>query len=290
MFELEESTRILFTIAGSAIAVATHFPYIIHTIRGETKPHAFSWLIWALLSAIAFAGQVVSSGGPGSWITGLMCIISASVFFLALIKGERNITRFDLCCLVFSLSAIFVWILTDVPLWSIVLVTIIDAVAFAPTFRKSYSRPDQETVVTYIGNIAKWTLSLLALDSRSLTTSLYPLSLVVSNSAFAVLIFVRRSLLSKRNRSWASHDLISIGYTLKILFWKPGCKSGTHGQETGIFPPLRSLRRPWLRSLRILALALSCSRAKMTPLREHPVPLPNNKYRFWTRVFGGKKE
>jgi hypothetical protein len=34
-------------------------------------------------------------------------------------------------------------------------------------------------------------------------------------------------------------------------------------QETGIFPPLRSLSRPWLRSLRMSALPLSCSRADM---------------------------
>ncbi len=53
-------------------------------------------------------------------------------------------------------------------------------------------------------------------------------------------------------------------------------------QGNGTFPSLRSLRRPWLRSLRIPALPLSCSRAVMTPLREHPVPLLLPKKRFWT--------
>ena len=53
-------------------------------------------------------------------------------------------------------------------------------------------------------------------------------------------------------------------------------------QGDGIFLSLRSLRLSRLRSLRIFSLPLSRFREKMTPLREHPVPLPLDKNRFWT--------
>jgi hypothetical protein len=43
-------------------------------------------------------------------------------------------------------------------------------------------------------------------------------------------------------------------------------------QGNGIFPLLRSLRRPWLRSLRMSALPLSCSRADMR--RSGNIPSP----------------
>ena len=45
-------------------------------------------------------------------------------------------------------------------------------------------------------------------------------------------------------------------------------------QGDGIFPSLRSLRLSRLRTLRIFSLTLSRFGEKMTPLREHPVPLP----------------
>jgi len=55
-------------------------------------------------------------------------------------------------------------------------------------------------------------------------------------------------------------------------------------QGDGIFPSLRSLRLLRLRSLRIFSLPLSRFREKMTPLREHPVPLPGmNLGVYWEK-------
>jgi hypothetical protein len=48
---------------------------------------------------------------------------------------------------------------------------------------------------------------------------------------------------------------------------KTACK-----QANGTFPPVRSLRRPWLRSLRMSALPLSCSRVDMR--RSGNIPFP----------------
>ena len=184
-------------IGGAAVAVATHLPYLADTVRGRTKPHAVSWLTWAALNAIAFAGQRVGAGGAGSWITGIMCAISVTVFVLSLVKGDRNITRFDWGCLVFALAAVPMWLLSATPLWSMVLVSVIDAVAFAPTFRKTYREPAQETVLTFAGNVVKWALSIAAMETLSVTTVTYPASLLASNAAFAAMVLLRRRRLAR---------------------------------------------------------------------------------------------
>jgi len=44
-------------------------------------------------------------------------------------------------------------------------------------------------------------------------------------------------------------------------------------QEDGIFSSLRSLRRPWLCSLRDFGPSAILPQGQNTPLREHPVPL-----------------
>lgn len=201
IFPLDASTRLAFSAAGSVVAFSTHLPYVFNTFRGTTKPHVFTWLIWTVLYGIAFAGQMAGNGGAGAWVTAVMGVISATVLLAGLQQGRKNITRFDLGCLFVSFSAILVWIWTSTPVWSILLITGIDAVAFAPTIRKSFPRPYEETLVAYAGNIAKWSFSIAAMEVFSLTTVLYPGSLVISNTIFVGLLLVQRSRLKHAVRS-----------------------------------------------------------------------------------------
>ena len=79
-------------IIAVIIALAGYVPYFRDIFRGKTKPHAFSWLVWASLTGIAFFGQIFDKGGAGAWVTGFTAVVSFAIFFLALKKGEKNIT------------------------------------------------------------------------------------------------------------------------------------------------------------------------------------------------------
>ncbi len=70
------------------IGIVSYVPYITNIFRGKTKPHAFSWLVWSVLTGIAFAAQVVEHGGAGSWITGSTALTCVVIFILALFKGN----------------------------------------------------------------------------------------------------------------------------------------------------------------------------------------------------------
>jgi hypothetical protein len=180
------------------IAVAGYIPYFRDLFSGKTKPHAFSWLIWGLLTAIAFAGQIAGHAGAGSWVMGFTAFTTFVIF--SLFYGEKNITRSDWLCLILALSAIPLWIATRHPVASMILVTVIDALGFWPTFRKSYSKPNEETAFTYFLSGAKFFLSLVALDRYSIVTWLYPVSLVIMNWGFVLMALIRRhKLLSKKD-------------------------------------------------------------------------------------------
>jgi hypothetical protein len=181
---------------ATAIALVGYLPYFRDLHRGTTKPHAFSWLVWAILTGIAFAGQVTDAAGPGAWVTGFTAVVCSAIFVIALFIGEKQISLFDWICLGLSLGAIPLWVVTATPLWSVVLITIIDAVGFLPTFRKSYFKPWEETAVTYLLSGVKFVVALAALDRFSITTALYPLSLVLMNGAFVVMLLQRRQQLS----------------------------------------------------------------------------------------------
>src|SRR5690606_16045788 len=109
--------------------------------RGTNKPHMFTWIIWTLLTAIILAAQIVGGAGPGAWSTGAVLLPCIIITVLAIQRGEKNITASDWVMFLAGLAAIPVWLATSNPLWAVIIVVAIDALAFGPTFRKSWFRP-----------------------------------------------------------------------------------------------------------------------------------------------------
>lgn len=187
---MEPKTIIALIAVG--LTVFGYFFYFRDIFAGKTKPHAYSWLVWALLTAIAFFGQVSDGAGAGAWVTATTAVISFVIFGLALNRGEKDITRTDKIYLGASLFAIVPWLLTKDPIFSIVLVTVIDFLGFLPTIRKSIRKPQEETLIHYAFAGLKFLLAIVALGNYSIVTVLYPASLVVANWAFIILLVVQR--------------------------------------------------------------------------------------------------
>ena len=80
---------------------------------------------------------------------------------------------------------------------SMVLIAITDGIGFNPTFRKSYSKPFEETLITYLVSAVKFVISLAALEQVTWVTTIYPASLVIMNGAFVVMLYIRRKALLK---------------------------------------------------------------------------------------------
>ena len=78
------------------------------------------------------------------------------------------------------------------------LVTLIDVLAFVPTFRKSWRRPEQESVFTFALGSLKFLLGIAALPEQSIISSLYPWSIVITNSIFVLMVIFRRHQLAAR--------------------------------------------------------------------------------------------
>ena len=190
------------TVLG-ILAVVINFvgfaPYIKNTLAGKTKPHAFSWLIWGVLEATGFLAQLSKGGGAGAWVTGAS---AAMVFFIAgiaLYRRETEINIIDWLAFFGGLLGIILWVITKNPLTAVILVVISDALAFVPTFRKSYYHPEQETLFEYICTATKYFISLFALEALNLTTWLYPASMIVTNLSLVTMSVFRKNKLNKIN-------------------------------------------------------------------------------------------
>ncbi len=185
--------KLLLASLATVIGFVGYAPYIRDTLRGTTKPHVFSWVAWGSIETIAFFAQLSAGGGAGAWFTGASALIVFFIAALAIRQKDTQIKPIDYVALSGSAIGIALWRITSNPLLAVISVGIADAAAFAPTFRKAYRKPNEETLFEYAASVLKWTLAIPALTSVNLTTVLYPASLVLTNSIFVLLVLWRRS-------------------------------------------------------------------------------------------------
>ena len=183
-------------VVAIVIGVYSYIPYFRDIFNGSTKPHAFTWFVWFLLTALAFGAQASDGAGAGAWVTAFTAIVALAVTLTALKVGRQNIVALDWVFFIGSLTALGLWLVTKDPVSSVVLITAIDALAFVPTFRKSFHKPQEETATTYALSALKFGVSLAALNAMTLTTSLYPISLVITNGLFVTMVTWRRKRLN----------------------------------------------------------------------------------------------
>lgn len=184
-------------LGGVAVALGLfgYMFYVRGILLGKVKPHAFTWFVWGLLTAIAFVAQITAGGKAGAWVTGVTALCSFGFAIVGLGASSRKyITKSDWVFFVGALLTLPVWYFTNNALWSVIIITIIDAVAFAPTFHKAFLHPETENTWTYVLSGSKFIVGLFALGSFTWITALYPASLVVANFAFVAMVVWRKQI------------------------------------------------------------------------------------------------
>jgi hypothetical protein len=188
-------SRIKLFFSGLAIVITfmAFVPYIRSILLGRTKPHLFSWLIWGITTLVVFFAQLDAEGGIGAWPIGVSGVITVYIAFLSYVKrGDITITLLDRLFFSAALLSIPCWYFTSNPMWAVILLTTIDLLGFGPTIRKAYDRPYEESVLFIFLFFLRNTFALLALESYSLTTVLFPLSICIVCLVLTVLITYRR--------------------------------------------------------------------------------------------------
>jgi len=179
------------------IAIGLHAPYLMDAIKGKIKPHPFTWILWTLLTIIIFVAQVMDGAGPGAWGTGFVGAFCVGITLASLRHGFDNIKKVDVFMLIVGLATIPIWMLTKDPTISVIIIVIIDLLAFAPTFRKSYHKPYDEPLYMSSINVVRHVLSLFAIVNISIATALFPFMVGFANLALFLFLIHRRRQVAK---------------------------------------------------------------------------------------------
>ncbi|MEK7156568.1 MAG: hypothetical protein AAB790_02055 [Patescibacteria group bacterium] len=182
---------VLGAIAASLVLVGDSL-YIWSIIKGSTKPHVFTWLIYVIIDGTIFVVQVLEGGGAGSWVLGTAVVANSIITVLAIFKGEKNIRPIDWVCLVGAGLGIVLWSVTENPLSAVVVLTVVNTIALIPTFRKSFVRPNEESISVWIVDVVRFSLGIAALQVLTVTTALFPAGVVAVNALLVVTILLRR--------------------------------------------------------------------------------------------------
>jgi len=191
--EIDYRTILWFTTI--IIGIYAYYPYIRDILKWKTKPHLFSWIVFLIMDAIAFLIQIGDNAGPGAWgtlTTGLMGLV---VLALTLKSWEKNITKSDVIAFTLALIAIGLYLMLENPVYSLYTVLAISALALYPTARKSYHKPNEETLSIYSIAALRSLLSIIATINISLLTIGLPAFIIVINTLFILMTLIRRKQL-----------------------------------------------------------------------------------------------
>ena len=181
----------------SAIAIALTFaafvPYIRAILDGTTRPHVFSWVIWGSTTFVGFLAQIEGKTGVGAWPIGVSGSITLFIACLAYVRrADITITKSDWLFFISALSSLPLWYVTSDPLWAVVILTIVDVLGFGPTVRKAYSFPHSESLLFFALFAVRNVLVILALESYSVTTVLFPAVIAVACVSLVAMVRYRR--------------------------------------------------------------------------------------------------
>ncbi|MEM9054600.1 MAG: hypothetical protein AAGB16_04670 [Pseudomonadota bacterium] len=184
----------------SAIALLLTFvaflPYYRGIVRREVSPHVFSWFIWAAGTVVVFAAQLSDGAGLGAWPIGVSGLLTGGVALLALrYSADTSIVRMDWIFLILALSALPLWFFTSTALSAVIILTLVDLLGFAPSVRKAYKLPHQESALFFIVGAIRNGFVILALENYSWTTVLFPAAVGLACVLFVGLLYARRGLL-----------------------------------------------------------------------------------------------
>lgn len=181
-------------ISGIAVALTfiAYIPYYRDVLKGNTRPHVYSWSLWGLLTILIVALQVKGGAGSATWVTAAAGLLCLGVVALSLKGGKKDITTSDTITAILSLIATGFWLIADQPVVSIILVVLADTLAFVPTVRKSWNQPYAETLSLWVTNSIRFTLALIAVEHYTILSALWPASWVVMNGLFSIMLVVRR--------------------------------------------------------------------------------------------------
>lgn len=176
---------------SAMLSCMAYFPYIKDTLAGVTRPQRASWLIWAVLSSIAFASQVAEGAAQSLFFAGIQCSASILIFLLSIRKGAGHLlSGRDGCVLLAAAVGLGLWYATDSATYALATTISISLLGGAVTVAKAYRDPDSETLSCWVLGLAASVLAAVSVGGLDWVLLAYPLYLVTLKGSILMALYL----------------------------------------------------------------------------------------------------
>jgi hypothetical protein len=178
-------------IAG-ILSVITYIPYLRDIFLKKTKPQRATWLIWSVLSVIAFFSQLAEGATHSLWLIGVQTIGVLFIFILSLFFGVGGFSRRDIITLIAAGIGLLLWYVTSNAALALFISIAIDAAAASLTVRKAYLDPSSETLSTWLLSGTSGIFAAFAVGSFNVVLLAFPVYVILINYLVAGAILLGR--------------------------------------------------------------------------------------------------
>lgn len=175
-------------VIASILAIIGNVPYFIDVLKEKIQPHPYTWFVWSLVSCVVFFGQLSKGAGIGAMPTAFAEVFTILIFLFSIKNGFKDIHTSDHIFLVSALLGLIPWFLSKDPTLSVIIVVAIDVIAFIPTLRKTFLKPETENPILFITNVLRHSLTILSLYSYNIATTLHSITMIITNALMTVFI------------------------------------------------------------------------------------------------------
>jgi hypothetical protein len=188
--------RTIAAVISTVLAIYACIPYAISIVKGRTKPHQLSWVVFAIMSGISAASQLLA-GGRGSVLVPIVFFFgSLSSLTLSFKYGTRKSSPYDKLLFSLALVTILIWYLTKSNATAIWLTALIDVFATTMIILKIRAQPHSEAPYPWFIATLAYTFTCLTLIGKPVSV-LYvrPLYGFLSEAAvwLAIVIYSKKS-------------------------------------------------------------------------------------------------
>lgn len=187
--------EILGLLAG-IVSLFAYLPYIISTIKKETRPSRSSWWIWSLVGLLIIFSYYYVGARSTIWVPIVFFIGPFTVAILSMKFGEGSrLNKVDKICLFGSLLSLVISIILKSAALLLFINIFIDFLGYLPTLKKTFLNPTYENKTSWILFFVGSIFNLLAIETFSLPIITYPIYMFIMDVIMLLLLYKKRGAL-----------------------------------------------------------------------------------------------
>src|SRR5579883_1297764 len=140
----------LFAALSVVFALGAIPPYIMSTVRGQTRPERATWAIFSVINAVAFVSQMLLGARWSLVFAGMDMLGSLTVFGLSIWRGVGGWTPLDRLAFAMAVVGVAISLAVKAPFIALLGVMLADISGTVPTVVKTFREPQSEFGVSWL--------------------------------------------------------------------------------------------------------------------------------------------